>query len=168
MKPLLFAAALFLALPAAAQQPAAFTTADAALMTACIEKLSSANQAEDDPAALRPMTDCIGAASTVCMESEDGGFSTIGMVTCTARETDWWDSQLNTQYAGLRESLAPDLFSTLQAAQRAWIDYRDKACGFEYDLWGEGSIRSVIHAGCMLDLTAARAYRVGTYAHAEP
>ena len=157
MRPFAIAAALFLSatLPAAAQDETTFTTEDAALMTTCIESLS--DQADASDPQIRKQTECVGVASNQCMETEEGGYSTMGMVACMARETDWWDSQLNASYTSLRETLEPGLFETLQQAQRSWIDYRDQTCGFEYDLWGDGSMRNIAHAGCMQDETARRA-----------
>jgi uncharacterized protein YecT (DUF1311 family) len=158
MKALTIAVFMLVALPATAQDTTTFTTADADLMTACLADLS-------DPSSKQ--TDCIGAASNVCMDTEEGGYSTIGMVQCTARETDWWDSRLNTSYTKLGETLDADLFTTLQQAQRTWIAYRDQSCGFEYDFWGNGSMRSIAHASCMLDETARRAETLWRYLNPE-
>lgn len=165
MKPFAIAAALLLSttLPAAAQDETTFTTEDAAQMTACIDGLSDSAQAETSDPQVRKQTECIGAASNQCMETEEGGYSTIGMVECMARETDWWDSQLNASYTSLSETLEAGLFETLQDAQRSWIDYRDQTCGFEYDLFGDGTMRSIAHAGCMLDETARRAEALAGY-----
>ncbi|WP_339645636.1 lysozyme inhibitor LprI family protein [uncultured Pelagibacterium sp.] len=158
MKALTIAVFMLVALPATAQDTTTFTTADADLMTACLADLS-------DPSSKQ--TDCIGAVSNVCMDTEEGGYSTIGMVQCTARETDWWDSRLNTSYTKLGETLDADLFTTLQQAQRTWIAYRDQTCGFEYDFWGNGSMRSIAHASCMLDETARRAETLWRYLNPE-
>ncbi|WP_421950131.1 lysozyme inhibitor LprI family protein [Pelagibacterium sp.] len=161
MKALALAAALFVALPATAQDMATFTTEDAKLMTTCIEGLS------DPDREVRGQSQCVGTASNSCMETEDGGYTTIGMVDCMSRETDWWDSQLNASYSSLRETLDTNLFETLQDAQRSWIAYRDKSCGFEYDMWGDGSMRSIAHASCMLDETARRAETLWRYLNPE-
>lgn len=110
---------------------------------------------------------CVGVASSTCMESEPDGATTVGMVACTARETAWWDSQLNAHYSSLEVSLTAELATKLREAQRAWIAYRDAGCGFEYDLWSEGTIRSVVHAGCVLDETARRAQRLASYVDAD-
>lgn len=154
---------LLLASPAAAEEAPSYTPEDASLMTACIERLS-----DGDSGDTRPQTECIGAASNACMENEEGGFTTVGMAACTARETAWWDSQLNAHYTSLEATLDADLFSALRDAQRAWIAYRDASCGFEYDLWSDGTIRSIVFAGCMLDLTARRAQTLARYATGMP
>lgn len=153
---------LLLVAPATAQETPTFTPEDAELMTACIEGLSGT---PEEPAS---HTDCIGAASNPCMENQEGGSTTIGMTECMGRETAWWDSQLNVHYASLKESLGPDLFASLRDAQRAWIAYRDASCGFEYDLWSEGTIRSIVFASCMLDQTARRATALEGYANRTP
>ena len=145
------------ALPALAEDTPTFTTEDARLMILCL----------DGSTAGEGTTDCVGVASSACMESEPEGATTVGMVACTARETAWWDSQLNAHYSSLETSLSADLATALREAQRAWIAYRDAGCGFEYDLWSEGTIRSVVHAGCLLDETARRAQRLAGYVDGE-
>ena len=167
MRALAIAASLLIALPAAAQDTMTFTAADAELMTACIADLSDPKLAAENPQQVRSQTDCAGAASNTCMDTEEGGYTTVGMVECTARETDWWDSQLNANYSSLRENLDADLFTTLQQAQRSWLTYREQNCGFEYDMWGNGSMRSIAHASCMLHETASRAETLWRYLHPE-
>lgn len=163
MRPATLLLTLLLAFPATAQEKPSFTPEDAEQMTACVADLS-----ETVPAGQNPPTDCVGAASNACMESEEDGTTTIGMTRCMARETAWWDGQLNVHYASLEETLAPELFATLRDAQRSWIDYRDASCGFEYELWSEGTIRSTVFAGCMMKLTAQRAQALERYATRTP
>jgi uncharacterized protein YecT (DUF1311 family) len=154
---------LVAALPVTAQETPTFTQEDAELMTECIDGLGDPELAEANPDEVRPQTNCVGAASNACMENEEGGYSTAGMADCVARETDWWDGQLNVHYTFLEETLNADLFASLREAQRSWIAYRDASCGFEYDLWSEGTIRTLIYAGCILDSTAQRAYALSGY-----
>jgi uncharacterized protein YecT (DUF1311 family) len=45
----------------------------------------------------------------------------------------------------------------LRGAQRAWITFRDADCGLQYQMFIDGTIRSNIYTGCMLNFTAARA-----------
>lgn len=165
MRPLALVALLGLAAPATAQEPQ-FTPEDEKLMVACIEA-AAAHGADtggelDQPVAPgtidqpRRTSDCIGAASGPCME-EPGGYSTVGMSQCLARETDWWDGELNARYARLRDGLDEESALALKDAQRAWIAWRDSKCEFEYIYWREGTIRSTYYGACMLDVTAARA-----------
>lgn len=150
------------AAPALAQD-ITFTSADAELMVACTDATLESLHADDaQSASAAPLRDCIGAASGPCMETDEG-MTTIGMSECLARETDWWDSQLNVDYAALREVLDEDSAEALQTAQRAWIDWRDAKCEFEYTYWADGTIRSIYYGSCVLDLTAERAIDLKTY-----
>ena len=164
MRKLILLSALLLALPVTAQEQTAFTPEDAEAMTACLDGVdtSEAGEGAGSPA------DCIGAASGQCMEGDENGSSTIVMVECLARETDWWDSQLNVHYSTLEETLEPELFDALRKAQRAWIAYRDESCGFEYELWSAGTIRQLVHASCMLDQTGRRAMTLDSYVNRTP
>ena len=114
-------------------------------------------------------TACKGLMSTACMESEEGGYSTYGMVRCTAAETDVWDRFLNEEYqsqmAGLRAMDAEEAVyfpefanraEALRTAQRAWIAFRDGECGLAYAMWGAGSMRQIAGSSCTLEMTADR------------
>lgn len=139
---------------------------DAAAMTACLERSRGwLNEGQplpksDDPAeAPRALADCIGAALGPCVETPEG-MTTIGMAECLARETDWWDGLLNDHYRSLRETLDAESFNALREAQRAWITYSERNCGFQHTYWRAGTIRSTFHANCRLDMTARRAIKL--------
>ncbi|MGB3408449.1 MAG: lysozyme inhibitor LprI family protein [Jannaschia sp.] len=110
-----------------------------------------------------PRPGCIGDASALCQERTEGGTSTYGMVECSARETREWDRLLNVEYQALRTRLEAeddgegiDRSDALRDAQRAWIAYRDTECTLQYALYQEGTIRSIVGAGCVLGFTATR------------
>lgn len=76
---------------------------------------------------------------------------------CAAEEYRVADAALNAERkmtvdwareAGLEEDL--------RGAQRAWITFRDAACGVEAAVWEGGSMEPLIHATCMTRLTEAR------------
>ena len=112
---------------------------------------------------------CIGKMAESCMESEEGGYSTLGMVYCTNAETQVWDRYLNREYKVTLDALKdmdadeaeffPDFAKraeTLRAAQRAWIAFRDAECGLAYAMWGSGSMRNIAAVNCQLEMTAKR------------
>lgn len=119
---------------------------------------------------LRERKACKGGMSQQCMEAEPGGFSTYGMVRCTAAETQVWDGFLNEVYqdqmAGLKAmdeeeaKYFPEFANraeALRTAQRAWIAFRDSECGLAYSMWGSGSMRQIAGAACHMEMTADRA-----------
>lgn len=112
---------------------------------------------------------CIGTASARCMDGEEDGYSTIGMMFCTLAEYHAWDQLLNEQYqrtmAGLRNEDAQEAeffpefanrADALRDAQRAWIGFRDGECALAYAMWGSGSMRQIAGASCLLHMTATR------------
>jgi uncharacterized protein YecT (DUF1311 family) len=116
---------------------------------------------------------CIGQMSSVCMDTEEGGHSTLGMVSCLSAEADAWDRWLNTEYVTARAGAdAVDIeeakffpefarrAETLLAAQRAWIVFRDAECDLAYAEWGSGSMRNIAYADCRLQMTAERTLRL--------
>lgn len=109
---------------------------------------------------------CIGEAAGICMHQTEGGFSTVGMADCTVAETAVWDAHLNAIYKDLRAELrvadendtqgGVSRADALRDAQRAWITYRDTECALNWALYQEGTIRTTLHTGCVLDMTAQR------------
>ncbi|MEM9427653.1 MAG: lysozyme inhibitor LprI family protein [Pseudomonadota bacterium] len=128
--------------------------------------LDACYTAAADSAAL---TDCIGQMATVCMDSQDGGHSTLGMTMCAMAEARVWDKFLNLEYRATMDGLKamdtdeaeyfPEFANraeSLRAAQRAWIAFRDAECGLAYAMWGSGSMRNIASSNCQLEMTAAR------------
>ena len=123
----------------------------------------------DDTVTVEQAEACIGFASKTCMDTEEGGFSTTGMMFCTLAEYEAWDVELNRAYRRAMEDLRKmdaqeaeafpefaDRADSLRTAQRAWIPLRDGDCALEYAMWGSGSMRQIAGASCLLDKTAER------------
>lgn len=107
--------------------------------------------------------------AAVCMDSEDGGHSTLGMTNCALSEAQVWDKYLNLEYRAAMDALEamdtdeaeffPEFANraeSLRAAQRAWIAFRDAECGLAYAMWGSGSMRNIAGSNCSLEMTASR------------
>ncbi len=119
---------------------------------------------------------CIGAAAEMCMEQSDGGYATVGMASCVSAETEIWDELLNTVYGDLRAdmgALDADAINSgqsrveaLRDAQRAWIAFRDADCAFNWAIFQEGTMRSLISTGCMLDMTSDRVLELHSHLEA--
>lgn len=59
-----------------------------------------------------------------------------------------------------RYAEAPDAVVSLEAAQGAWVRFRDSDCLAVYDLWGDGSIRGAQLATCLLQHTQRRTHDI--------
>lgn len=161
-------------------------------VAACVALLASPMQAQSNPEidqlmhysdALPDCVDgavdmteaqaCIGLFSGACMESEQGGWSNLGMTFCTLSEHQAWDGLLNRDYqtamstARVLDTEEAEYFpeyanraTSLRDAQRAWITFRDAECGLAYARWGSGSMRMTANASCLLDMTAQRALQL--------
>ncbi len=66
------------------------------------------------------------------------------------------DKQLNAFYTKLRARLSPESRARLQAAEEAWIQFRDKECAFIGAPTTGGSIHGMIVAQCQARLTLVR------------
>lgn len=79
------------------------------------------------------------------------------MNACAAEEYRAADAELNAVW---RDTMSwaggVSLDDELRVAQRAWIAFRDAACGVEAAVWEGGSMAPLIHATCMTRLTRAR------------
>lgn len=86
--------------------------------------------------------------------------NTLAIVDCIEARTKFWDGRLNQAYKAVTAMFQdPDLKSRLaplQAAQRAWLKYRDANCIGYYGSQG-GTIRQIEVAGCLLEMTQNRA-----------
>ena len=61
------------------------------------------------------------------------------MVECAARESAVWDDILNETFRRLRDKLDEKQKAKLRDMQRAWINSRDRTCGFYAD-YHQGTI----------------------------
>jgi len=127
------------------------------------------NQCYDQADGAGAREKCIGATADPCITGEADGESTLGMTQCLYSEAEVWDGLLNTEYRAtmawakmMDQDDAQDFpeyanrAKALRAAQRAWIPFRDAECGFDYAVWGAGSMRNIAIAGCLMRLTADR------------
>jgi uncharacterized protein YecT (DUF1311 family) len=87
--------------------------------------------------------------------------TTVGMAECMAEEQAVWDDLLNALWPQVQdlatgEDAAPqDPVEALVAAQRQWLVFRDAECGWQLRRQS-GSIRLILVAACMRDMTAER------------
>ncbi len=79
------------------------------------------------------------------------------------------DDRLNRAYREilLRLSDSPDDKSRLQAAQRAWIAFRDAECAFATDGSKDGSIYPLLLLSCRSNLTKSRTMQLEAYLNCE-
>ena len=144
----------FLILPVHAQDAPVFTGDDEMNLQQCIEAVNDTLSAEPDSQS--SLTECIGVASNAC-QAEPEGSSTQGIIACNQREASWWDQYLNGAYEPAETMLEPAAFTSLKTAQRAWLKFRDAECSFEYERYGDSSMRNIAQTGCMMTQTAQRA-----------
>lgn len=112
--------------------------------------------AQTKPGQIAPA--CVGYAAKAC-EAQPGGQTTLGMSQCLQAEAGAWDKLLNIHYGKLRTQYRQqggDLAGQLLKAQRAWIAFRDAQCALEYSSWGNGSMRTIAAADCLMRMTATR------------
>lgn len=82
--------------------------------------------------------------------------SQLEMNMCWGKEYKAADARLNSAYREFTAKLNPEETAQLKAAQLAWIKFRDANCEFVADAYKGGSIRPMIAAMCLADVTNAR------------
>jgi uncharacterized protein YecT (DUF1311 family) len=75
---------------------------------------------------------------------------------CWGKEYKAADTQMNAAYREFVSKLNPEETAQLKAAQLAWLKFRDSNCEFVADQYKGGSIRPMIAAICLADVTNAR------------
>ncbi len=78
------------------------------------------------------------------------------MSICWGNEYKKADAKLNQTYKQLAAKLDEDEKAQLKNAETAWLKYRDANCEFVGDQYKGGSIRPMIYAMCMADMTTNR------------
>lgn len=91
--------------------------------------------------------------------------STAGMINCLNLAFEKWDADLNRVYQELRRTLDPEGRDALQAAQRAWIGFRDAEFGLMERMYGpgDGSLARVEAASQRVDFIRSRVLTLSGY-----
>jgi uncharacterized protein YecT (DUF1311 family) len=86
--------------------------------------------------------------------------TTLEMATCYTKGLALWDQELNRYYKDLMESLNPEQKQAVQAAQRAWLQYRDAEGAAFGAVDNEGTLSRVSRASEAMRLTREQAERL--------
>ena len=94
-----------------------------------------------------------------------GQTSQAAMSECAGQAYRKSDAALNAAYREIVARLADDEAGRgrLQAAQRAWLAFRDAECAFATAASADGSIHPYLRATCIETLTAARLDQLQAY-----
>jgi uncharacterized protein YecT (DUF1311 family) len=96
-----------------------------------------------------------------CLASPEGQ-STLGMIDCTGAELKLQDARLNAAYRKTMAALNARQKAKLQAAQRAWVAFRDAECAsYEDEDWG--TISRINASACVLHMTVQRTMDLEAY-----
>ena len=128
--------------------------ADLAILTACLADNAGKGAEQAAP--------CVGLVSEPCIGKAIGGEALDIAVACHERETALWDHLLNLVYDDFRQDTAPDVFTALRDAQRAWIAFRDADCAFPRAAFYDFPEGRPVASAC---LQAHTARRVGELRH---
>ena len=104
------------------------------------------------------LTSPAAAADRVAVNCDDfGALDQVGMNICAARDLEAAERDLDVRYRALlaRPDYA-DFKADIEAAQQAWLKYRDAQCGLEATDMEGGSARSEYFARCQTKKTRAR------------
>ena len=117
----------------------------AALLLAAASIPSAASAQSGEPRMSSQYKDCVRRA----------GGATFPTIACMTEEHKRWDAELNLQYRAIRARLEGARRNGFDAAQHAWLGFRDANCSFYNDPDG-GTIARINANSCMLEMTARR------------
>lgn len=86
----------------------------------------------------------------------------VEMTQCAADAYKAADKVLNQVYQQLVAKLDEEEKAQLKEAQNAWLKYRDANCDFVADQYKGGTMRPMIYAGCLEDVTKKRTTELKT------
>lgn len=105
------------------------------------------------------------AAPALAQECDESDETQTGMNICAGVAYKAADRKLNEAYgkvvAHLKDS--PEDRKLLQAAQRAWIAFRDAECAFSGNGYAGGSMQPMVVSMCLTDLTETRTKQLDAY-----
>ncbi len=117
------------------------------------------------PVMAAPKSDPVEARYTPAYDkclASPAGQSTMGMIDCTGAELQIQDARLNAAYRKTMASLNVRQKTKLQAAQRAWVPFRDAECAsYEDEDWG--TISRINASACVLRMTVQRTIDLEAY-----
>lgn len=82
--------------------------------------------------------------------------SQLAMNVCAAKDYEREDVRLNQNYKDLVGKLDAERKSQLKEVQLAWIKFRDMQCDFDSTQYQGGTIYSLVHSSCLLQMTKQR------------
>lgn len=82
--------------------------------------------------------------------------SQLALNTCAARDYEREDARLNRNYRELVAKLDAERKSQLKEVQLAWIKFRDLQCEYDSTQYQGGTIYSLVHSACLLQMTKQR------------
>lgn len=125
------------------------------IVIAALAALGAGTAAAHEPEVSDRYTDAYDA----CFEAAE---STADYIQCSGAEYERQDAALNAAYRKAMAGLTPGQKDKLQAAQRAWIAFRDAKCrSLEDPDWGSMSRMFANH--CMVDETIERTVELEQY-----
>ena len=100
----------------------------------------------------------IALADDLCEDAED----TAALNKCIHAEVEKAEAEMGEYLEASRTLHAErtDAVVTMEAAQGAWVRYRDSHCLAVYDLWNEGTVRGAMLGTCLLDHTQRRTHDI--------
>ena len=128
------------------------------------EPLDWVRQCLNDAPKATAIDDCEGRWSSLCQEQPSGG-TTVGITSCIAAELSAWEILLAEVHTKLEvaareyDQHMPEGVSVqaaLAASKTAWDAFRFAQCDYEYTEYADGTMRSIVGAGCRLNLTVQR------------
>ncbi|HZZ36273.1 MAG TPA: lysozyme inhibitor LprI family protein [Caulobacteraceae bacterium] len=133
----------------------------AGLVAVLLSAMAGAAFAEDTAPAANAAEARYTTAYQKCLDSPEGQ-STAGMIGCIGAELEVQDARLNAQYRKAMADLNPRQKARLQAAERAWLAYRDAEClSYTDEDWGSLSRINANH--CVLQMTVERLIALENY-----
>ena len=81
---------------------------------------------------------------------------------CAGKDYKTADAALNQVYQRLVNMLDDEERAQLKEAQTAWIKYRDLNCDFVGDQFKGGTMRPMVYANCLADMTRKRTTELRT------
>ena len=102
------------------------------------------------------------SAPVVAAENCQNANTTYEIGVCMAEQLEQQEVEMQHYLAEARARYADDkvIVESIEKAQQNWLGYRREQCGSIYNIWRDGTIRSIMGLSCSIRMTKLRTHQI--------
>ena len=104
---------------------------------------------------------CVAAPVMAADECQNAN-TTYEIGACMAEKLEQQEVEMQHYLAESRARYTDDelIVESIEKAQQSWLSYRQEQCGSIYNIWRDGTIRSIMGLSCSIRMTKLRTHQI--------